>query len=115
IALTALPLEFSVAIRCLILGILALPVATAAGLWVGALFADPEWSHPRAMLRVPGRLLSALVMIVQTIGWIVLSQNPLRSPSHLALAVLAAGVGAVVSALLLAAGSALSTATGRRA
>lgn len=115
VALATLSLEFTVAARCLMWGMLALPVATATGLWVGALFADPDWSHPRAMLRVPGRLLSALVMIVQTTGWIVLSQNSLEAPSQMALAGAAVAVTLAVPILLLAAGSALSTAPEGRA
>jgi len=51
----------------------ALALSVALGLWTGAAFGDPDWTHPRALLTYPGRLLAAGLVAVQVAGWLTLT------------------------------------------
>ncbi|NOT35243.1 MAG: hypothetical protein HOP12_13940, partial [Candidatus Eisenbacteria bacterium] len=46
-------------------GLLALAGGAASGIWIGAAFGDPEWTNPRAMLRLAGRVLSLIAFVIQ--------------------------------------------------
>ena len=48
----------------------ALTLAVASGLWLGAAFGDPDWIRPGQVLSIGGRLVSFLLMIAQTAGWL---------------------------------------------
>jgi hypothetical protein len=52
-------------------GVAAFTLSAALGVWMGAVFGDPEWRHPRAMLRLGGRLLSTVLVVAQTLLWMV--------------------------------------------
>jgi len=49
----------------------ALLLSLSIGLWVGASFGDPGWTHPRAMLSLTGRLTSAGFMVLQVGLWLL--------------------------------------------
>jgi len=49
----------------------AFVVSAALGVRLGASFGDPEWRHPRAMLRLSGRLLATLLVVIQAAVWLV--------------------------------------------
>ena len=81
------------------------PVAAAAvsiglGLLTGAAFADPAWSHPRAMLNTPGRLAGTVLLVLQAAGWLWLAGE--EPGPHPGLLLLGAGVGAAALVLLAA-------------
>ncbi len=54
----------------------ALGLSVAVGLWVGATFADPGWTNPRAMLTLNGRLIAAGLMILQAGLWMFAAAGP---------------------------------------
>jgi hypothetical protein len=58
----------------------AAAVSVSLGLLTGAAFADTAWSHPRAMLNVPGRLVGTALLVVQSFGWLWLGLEP--APVH---------------------------------
>ena len=60
-------------IGILSLALPALGLALALGLMNGAAFGDPAWTNPRAMLKLPGRLLASLLLILQVTLWIGLA------------------------------------------
>jgi hypothetical protein len=110
IASPALHLDFDVTFHCFLMGIIALPHAIAIGLWAGAYFTDPEWVHPKGMLRLNGRLASALLMIVQTSLWLWAGHvafDTLSVPRGIAVSGVVLMTGALLPALLAGAGSAL--------
>ena len=49
----------------------ALTTSLALGVWTGLRFGDPRWTNPRAMLRLGGRLLATIGVMVQLVGWLV--------------------------------------------
>jgi hypothetical protein len=49
----------------------ALGLSLALGLWAGAAFGDPGWTHPRAMLTLTGRLVAAGLMVAQAVLWLL--------------------------------------------
>jgi hypothetical protein len=51
----------------------ALALSIAVGLWTGAEFGDPNWTNPRAVLTLGGRLVAALLVIAQVAGWLTLT------------------------------------------
>jgi len=58
----------------------ALAVALAVGLWTGARHGNPEWTNPRAMLTLGGRLLAVVLRAAQAgawIGWIAFLESGL--------------------------------------
>jgi len=48
----------------------ALVLSQATGVWAGAVFGDPEWVNPRAMLRFAGRMVAAFLVLLQLAAWI---------------------------------------------
>ncbi|TMQ66515.1 MAG: hypothetical protein E6K78_06310 [Candidatus Eisenbacteria bacterium] len=48
----------------------ALGLSLSLGLWAGAVFGDPHWTNPRAMLTLAGRLVATLLLVVQAGGWV---------------------------------------------
>jgi hypothetical protein len=53
-----------------LLGCSALLVSLSLGLWTGSRFGDPEWTNPRAMLRFEGRVIAAILLVVQVAVWL---------------------------------------------
>lgn len=51
-----------------ILGSLILSQST--GIWAGAVFGDPDWINPRAMLRFSGRMVAAVLVVLQLALWV---------------------------------------------
>jgi hypothetical protein len=51
----------------------ALGLSIALGLWTGAAFGDPQWTNPRAMLSLSGRILASVLLIAQAGMWLGLS------------------------------------------
>lgn len=51
----------------------ALGFSLALGVWTGAAFGDPQWTNPRAMLTLGGRLVASLVLLAQAGGWLAVS------------------------------------------
>ncbi len=90
----ALHLPASDAVDILLRAGAALASASAIGLWTGAAFGDPGWTHPRAMLRWTGRLVAVTALGLQALGWLalqpLLDQVPVRAGWLVAL--LVAGV-----------------------
>ncbi|HTO90342.1 MAG TPA: hypothetical protein VMJ70_04360 [Candidatus Sulfotelmatobacter sp.] len=64
------PLSAGGAARALALVAGALPLSISSGLWAGLTFGDPEWINPRAMLRLPGRLATSGLLILQILFWL---------------------------------------------
>jgi putative ABC exporter len=54
----------------------AVALSAAIGLWLGAIFGDPHWTSAAAVLTLGGRLSSALLLLVQTVGWVALTAIP---------------------------------------
>jgi hypothetical protein len=54
----------------LAVGISALAVALSLGLLTGLFFGDPEWTNPRAMLTVTGRIVATGMLLAQAAAWI---------------------------------------------
>lgn len=79
----------------------ALALSIGIGLWIGTRFADRSWTHPRGMIRLAGRLLSGLLVLVQVGGWLVASQMFGSGP--LVLVPIAAAVALLVPLVLAAA------------
>jgi hypothetical protein len=77
----------------------AAAVSVSLGLLTGAAFADTTWSHPRAMLNVPGRLAGTLLLVLQSVGWLWLGLEPAAWPPG---ALLLASLGLAAAALWLA-------------
>ena len=76
----------------------ALALSIGIGLWIGTRFADRAWTHPRGMIRLAGRLLSGILVLVQVGAWLVASQ--LLGPGPLILVPIAAAVALLVPLLL---------------
>jgi Putative ATP-binding cassette len=106
VAAVSLALAFHLSLRawietaCLVLPALGLSIAL--GLWTGAAFGDPQWTNPRAMLSLSGRILASVLLIAQAGMWLGLSALAHgfddRLPSavvYLGPALLAAGLAAV--------------------
>jgi len=51
----------------------ALALSVSLGLWTGAAFGDPDWTHARAVLTLGGRLVAAGLVVVQVAGWLTLT------------------------------------------
>lgn len=51
----------------------ALTLSIALGLWTGAAFGDPDWTHARAVLTLGGRLVAAGLVVVQVAAWLTLT------------------------------------------
>ena len=51
----------------------ALALSVSLGLWTGAAFGDPGWTHARAVLTLGGRLVAAGLVVVQVAGWLTLT------------------------------------------
>ncbi len=51
----------------------ALAVALSLGLLTGLIFGDPDWTNPRAMLTVTGRIVATGLLLAQAIGWLAWS------------------------------------------
>jgi len=82
----------------------AAALSLALGLLTGALFADPAWNHPRAMLGPAGRLAGTLLLVAQSVLWLGLGASPVAIPAgallgaSLALsAIVSAGAGAALA------------------
>jgi hypothetical protein len=54
-------------------GLSALAVALSLGLLTGLYFGDPDWTNPRAMLTVTGRIVATGLLLAQAIGWLTWS------------------------------------------
>jgi hypothetical protein len=48
----------------------ALALSVALGLWTGATFGNRDWTSPRGVLTLGGRLVAAALVIVQVAGWL---------------------------------------------
>lgn len=48
-------------------------LSISLGFLTGAAFADAAWSHPRAMLNTPGRIVGTGLLLVQCVAWLGLS------------------------------------------
>jgi ABC-2 type transport system permease protein len=89
----------------------ALALSVALGLWTGARFGNPDWTSPRAVLTLGGRLMAASLMVAQVAGWLILvAISPERArptlaspltwlPGVLALALAALPIRAVTARL----------------
>lgn len=51
----------------------ALALSVALGLWTGARFGDPHWSHPRGLLTFGGRLAANGLVVLQVAAWLTLT------------------------------------------
>jgi len=80
----------------------ALVLALAIGLWTGAVHGNFEWTHPRAMLTLPGRALAALLLLVQATGWLGAAFVMTRFEVGAGALVLPALVAAMLAVILLA-------------
>jgi hypothetical protein len=58
----------------------ALALSIAIGLWTGAVFGDPNWTSPRAVLTLGGRLVSAALVVAQVAGWLTVTALAESSP-----------------------------------
>jgi hypothetical protein len=67
----------------------ALALSIAIGLWIGTRFAERSWTHPRAMIRLGGRLLAAILVLAQVAAWLIGSLMTGDGPLILALPVVA--------------------------
>lgn len=74
IALAGVAIAFRLPARAVgdagLLALAALLVSLSLGLWTGARFGDPQWINPRAMLGLEGRVLAALLMVLQVAVWL---------------------------------------------
>lgn len=61
------PLEWA---GTLVVGLSALSAALSLGLLTGLLFGDPDWTNPRAMLTVSGRIVATGLLLAQATGWL---------------------------------------------
>jgi hypothetical protein len=61
-------------------------VSVSLGLLTGAAFVDPDWSHPRAMLNVPGRLAGTALLVLQAAFWFWLASRKAPIPVGLLVA-----------------------------
>ena len=57
-------------VEILSVGLSALAVALSLGLWTGLVFGDPDWTNPRAMLTVSGRIVATGLLLAQAAAWI---------------------------------------------
>src|SRR5262249_30477128 len=79
-----------------------LVLALALGMWSGAAFGNHEWTNPRGMLTLPGRLTSTAVLIGQVFAWMLVSAALSAAPSAVArwaLLAFAAAIALAISAL----------------
>jgi len=67
----ALPVKGIDWVATAILTLCALALSLAIGVWVGTQFADRAWTHPRAMIRLGGRLLAGVLVLAQVAAWLV--------------------------------------------
>lgn len=67
-----LRLQATAAIQVLVWASATLATAIGIGVWTGAAFGDPAWTHPRAMLRWTGRLVAIALLVVQASVWLAL-------------------------------------------
>jgi hypothetical protein len=100
----ALGLRGMAALDSLVFAVCAIFTALPTGLCMGALFGDPMWTDPRAMLGMGGRALTAGALLIQAAGWLALSHvlspaAPLGSIALLVLLICAALVAAGLLAL----------------
>jgi hypothetical protein len=51
----------------------ALAVALSLGLYTGLVFGDPDWTNPRAMLTVTGRIVATGILLAQAAAWMAWS------------------------------------------
>jgi hypothetical protein len=49
----------------------AFGLSVSVGVLLGARYGDPAWRHPRGMLRLAGRLIATVAVVVQAAGWLV--------------------------------------------
>ena len=75
----------------------ALVLSQSTGIWAGAVFGDPDWINPRAMLRFSGRMVAALLVVLQLAIWIGLFWWLDESRAPAALWVLIGASGAAFS------------------
>jgi ABC-2 type transport system permease protein len=66
----AFPLGPAEWIETTIVGVSALALSLSLGLWTGALFGDPGWTNPRAMLTLAGRLSASGLLVLQAGAWL---------------------------------------------
>jgi ABC-2 type transport system permease protein len=79
-----------------------LVLALALGMWCGAAFGHHEWTNPRGMLTLPGRLTSTAVLIGQVFAWMLVSATMSAAGSAFArwgVLGLAAAIALAISAL----------------
>jgi len=92
----------------LVIGLSALASALSLGLLTGLVFGDPDWTNPRAMLTVSGRIVATGLLLTQAVGWLGWSaltwlRPGLGGPAGLAVPV-AIAAGVAVGAGWLSAG-----------
>lgn len=75
----------------------AAALSITLGLLTGAAFADTSWTHPRAMLSLPGRLAGTALLLVQIAAWLALAASGLELPGG-ALLLACLGAAAVFAA-----------------
>ena len=51
----------------------ALGLAVTIGLWTGAAFGDPDWTHAGAVLSLGGRLAAVGLVVVQVAAWLLVT------------------------------------------
>jgi hypothetical protein len=66
----AFPLGPAAWIETIVAAVSALALSLSLGLWTGALFGDPGWSNPRAMLTLAGRLSASGLLVLQAGAWL---------------------------------------------
>jgi hypothetical protein len=75
----ALPIPPRESLGVWITGASALSVSLALGLWAGLRHGDPEWTNPRGMMSLHGRILLTLLLLANAGAWLVLA-DPLADP-----------------------------------